>query len=53
MERFALLLLKQKGVLGRVNLWMHAVTKCCSKFTETSGIAFGCGRTASGVERAL
>lgn len=53
MERFAVLLLKEKGVLGRVNLWMHAVTKCCSKFTEASGIAFGCGRAASGVERAL
>lgn len=53
MERFALLLLKEKGLLGRVNLWMHAVTMCCSKFTETSGIAFGCRRAASGAERAL
>lgn len=53
MERFALLLLKEKGLLGRVNLPMHAVTMCCFKFTEISGIAFGCRRTASGVERAL
>lgn len=53
MERFAVLLLKDEGLLGRVNLWMHAVTMCCSKFTEASGIAFGCRRTASGVKRAL
>lgn len=53
MERFALLLLKEEGLLGRVNLQMHAVTMCCSKFTDTSGIAFGCRRAASGVERAL
>lgn len=46
-------ILEEKRLLEMVSLQMHAVTMCCFKFTEISGIAFGIGEQRTKVERAL
>lgn len=50
-ERFGLFV--EKRLLGTASLQMHAVTMCCFKFTEISGIAFGIKEQHSKVKRAL
>lgn len=53
MERFALFLLGEERLLGTVSSQMLAVTMCCFKFIEFSGIVFGIGEQLSEVKRTL